>query len=78
MYYVYILLCSDNTYYIGLTGNIRKRIQEHKTGLVKYTKSRRPVKVVWIGIFRDKKKASLFEKYLKSGSGKAFLRKRLV
>jgi len=78
MYYVYILLCSDNTYYTGLTENIRKRIKEHKTGLVKYTKNRRPIKVVWIGIFRNKKKASLFEKYLKSGSRNAFLRKRLV
>ena len=78
MYYVYILLCRDKTYYIGLTNNIKRRVQEHINGLVHHTKSRLPVKVVWIGIFRNKKLAAKFEQYLKSGSGNAFLRKRLV
>ena len=78
MWYVYVLRCKDGTLYVGYTRNLRKRIQEHKNGLVKYTKARLPVKVIWIGVFLSKKKALLFEKYLKSGSGKAFLKKRLI
>ena len=47
-YYVYILECSDKTFYTGWTKNIEKRIQEHngKDG-AKYTRSRRPVKLVY-------------------------------
>mgnify|MGYP000418548823 CR=1 FL=1 len=78
MWYVYVLRCKDGTLYVGYTRNLRKRIQEHKNGSVKYTKTRLPVKVIWIGVFLSKKKAVLFEKYLKSGSGKAFLKKRLI
>jgi putative endonuclease len=75
---VYILLCSDKTYYVGLTDNIKKRINEHNLGFCKYTKSRLPIKVFWIGNFRNKKLAVDFEQYLKSGSGNAFFKKRLV
>jgi putative endonuclease len=51
-YFVYILLCSDNTLYTGITTNIKRRINEHngiesKTLGAKYTKSRRPVKLVY-------------------------------
>lgn len=45
MYYVYILLCADNTFYVGSTKNIEKRLYEHnnlKCG-AHYTKIRRPV-----------------------------------
>lgn len=48
-YYVYIVECSDSTYYCGYTNNIDARIKEHnysKTG-AKYTKSRRPVKLIY-------------------------------
>jgi len=49
-HYIYILECSDKTLYTGWTGNIEKRVQEHnncKHG-AKYTKSRRPVKLVYV------------------------------
>ena len=48
--YVYILECSDKTLYTGTTNNIEKRIQEHnntRTG-AKYTRTRRPVKLVYV------------------------------
>ncbi len=48
--YVYILECSDKTLYTGTTNNIEKRIQEHnntRTG-AKYTRARRPVKLVYV------------------------------
>ncbi len=46
--YVYILLCSDDSYYIGITNNVEQRIAYHNEGLDKeaYTYERRPVKFV--------------------------------
>ncbi len=78
MYYVYILLCSDGKYYVGLTRNINARYQNHLAGLSFSTKYRLPVKLVWTAIFYSRDKAVAFEQYLKSGSGNAFLKKRLV
>jgi predicted GIY-YIG superfamily endonuclease len=78
MYFVYILLCSDGEYYIGLTRNLKKRIIEHQNGLSFSTKYRRPIRLVWAGIFRRKSVAASFEHYLKTGSGKAFFKKRLI
>ncbi len=48
-YYVYILECSDSTLYTGWTRDVEKRIREHNIGKAgaKYTKSRRPVKLVY-------------------------------
>ncbi len=48
--YVYIVECSDKTFYTGSTGNIEKRIQEHNSGKAgaKYTRSRRPVTLVYL------------------------------
>ena len=49
-YYVYILKCSDKTFYTGWTSEIEKRIQEHNHGTcgAKYTRARRPVKLVYV------------------------------
>lgn len=48
-YYVYILLCSDGTYYTGMTNNLERRILQHKSGYKKdsYTYSRRPIELKW-------------------------------
>jgi putative endonuclease len=78
MCYVYILKCSNNSHYVGLTNDIKKRLREHNQGLCKYTKSKLPFKLVWLGIFRTKILAAAFEQYLKSGSGNAFMKKRLI
>jgi putative endonuclease len=49
-YYVYILECSDKSLYTGSTNNIEKRIKEHNSSRAgaKYTRGRRPVKLVHI------------------------------
>lgn len=78
MYYVYILKCSDNSTYVGLSENIKNRINQHNQGLVHHTKSRLPIKLIWLGTFINKTKAADFEKYLKSGSGIAFFKKRFI
>lgn len=78
MYFVYILQCSDSSYYTGCTSNLKNRIERHNKGQVHYTKDKLPVKLITYTAFSDKYKAYEFEKYLKSGSGIAFRNKRLI
>jgi predicted GIY-YIG superfamily endonuclease len=49
-YFVYILECSDGSYYTGSTDDIQKRLWHHEQGVQSnsYTYSRRPVKLVWV------------------------------
>ena len=53
--YVYILECSDGTYYTGITNNIQRRLDEHQSGrnAGSYTFSRRPVEMVFYAEFTD-------------------------
>ena len=71
-YYVYILLCKDNSYYTGITNNIEKRIAEHNHSPNKtsYTYSRRPVKIVFYETFQNPNDAILWEKRIKGWSRK--------
>lgn len=48
MAFVYILKCQDNSMYTGYTLNLRRRLREHNAGRgAKYTKQRRPVRLIW-------------------------------
>lgn len=78
MWQVYILKCADQSTYTGCTSNIEQRLERHSKGQVHYTSSRLPVQLITYINFSDKYKAFEFEKYLKSGSGRAFAKKRLV
>jgi len=78
MWFVYILKCADNSYYTGCTSDLDDRINRHLKGENTYTKERLPVSLVYYSAFMDKYKAYEFEKYLKSGSGKAFAKKRFL
>ena len=75
MNYVYILECTDKRTYIGCTNNLRDRIRRHEAGEVRATVDRLPIKLVAYFAFKDEKVAFRFEKYLKSGSGRAFIKK---
>lgn len=75
MYYVYILKCFDNKPYTGCTNDLKDRIERHRKGHVPATKERRPVELINYFAFKDKYKAFEFEKYLKTGSGRAFINK---
>jgi putative endonuclease len=77
MQYVYILMCSDGKKYTGCTSNLKLRIDRHKNGHVPATSDRRPVELITYLAFSDKHKAFNFEKYLKTGSGRAFANKHL-
>ena len=78
MWSVYILKCCDSTFYTGCTGNLDERMKDHNNGKVNYTSTRLPFELKTHIVFSDKYKAFNFEKYLKSGSGKAFAFKSLV
>lgn len=58
MNYTYIVECSDGTLYTGWTNNLEKRLEAHNSGKgAKYTKSRRPVKIVYKELFETKEEA---------------------
>ena len=78
MWTVYILKCNDGTHYVGCTSNMEERLMRHNRGNVSYTKSRLPLQIEIQIQFRYKYKAYAFEKYLKSGSGRAFALKRFI
>lgn len=78
MWIVYILKCNDGTHYTGCTNNLDDRILRHEKGSIYYTSSRLPVELVFYCAFKEKHKAFFFEKYLKSGSGKSFAKRRLI
>ncbi len=75
---VYILCCSDGTYYTGCTSNLQERIRRHNRAEVHYTMNKLPVNLITCIVFTNKYKAFEFEKYLKSGSGIAFRNKHLL
>lgn len=78
MKYVYILRCSDGNLYTGCTADVDERLNRHNLGHVPATKLRLPAALVTYIAFTEKHKAFAFEKYLKTGSGRAFLNKRLI
>ena len=78
MHYVYILECNDGSPYTGCTEDLKARYQRHINGHVPATKSRLPVELSFYCAFKYKDKAFEFEKYLKSGSGRAFMQKRFL
>ncbi len=70
-FYVYILRCADNSYYIGQTDNLEKRIAEHKMGEIKgYTSSRLPVELVFSDEFSSREEAIVLERQIKGWSRK--------
>lgn len=76
MQYVYILRCKDGSPYTGCTSDLKERFKRHCDGQVSSTKAKLPVELVFYCAFKEKLKAFQFEKYLKSGSGRAVMYKR--
>ncbi len=72
IYYVYIVKCSDNSYYTGFTNDLERRINEHNVGLnpASYTYTRKPVELVFYYEFNDVNQAIQFEKQIKGWSRK--------
>lgn len=79
MKYVYILqsLTSGERFYTGITDDLKARLSKHNSGGVPHTDKYRPWRIKTYIVFSDEKRALAFEKYLKSGSGRAFAKARL-
>jgi predicted GIY-YIG superfamily endonuclease len=74
MKYVYLIqsIPFPNQRYIGLTSDIKARIEAHNEGRSAHTSKHKPWKLVAYMAFSNESKAAEFERYLKSGSGHAF------
>jgi len=78
-HYVYIIESEkDGKPYTGYTTDLNLRLKQHNSDESAYTKGKGPWRLKWYSSFVDKEKALSFEKYLKSGSGYTFARKRFI
>jgi putative endonuclease len=79
MTYVYILTSLENSehYYVGITADLRSRLEKHNAGEVPHTSKYRPWALKTYIAFSNERQAIAFERYLKSASGRAFAKKRL-
>ncbi len=76
MWYVYFLQLDHGDIYVGSTNDLRRRINSHARGDVASTKAHLPVALKSYVAVETEKVARELERYLKSGSGKAFAKKR--
>jgi len=80
MHYVYLLrsVQHPNEFYVGQSENLKGRLAAHNDGQSIYTQRHKPWNLVWYSAFQTREAALRFEKYLKSGSGKTFLRRHFI
>jgi putative endonuclease len=76
--HIYIEDAIDNKLYIGSTNDITRRLTEHNSGKVDSTKNRTPLRLEVYFAVKDKARAITLEQYFKTGSGRAFLQKRII
>ena len=77
MKYVYILESERGShFYVGVTSNLKARVRLHNAGKVNHTAKHAPWKIRTYIAFSDGDRTMEFERYLKSGSGRAFAEKR--
>ena len=69
-YFVYMLRCADGSYYVGVTNNVHRRVEEHISGIEPrcYTYTRRPVALVYFMAFKYIRDAINFETMIKKWS----------
>ena len=79
VYYVYLIgsLSAQGERCVGMTTHLKQRLQVHNHGRSSHTAKFSPWKLITYVAFIDRAKADVLERYLKSGSGHAFARKRL-
>ena len=67
-WFVYVLRCADGSLYTGITTDIARRVNEHNNGKLAaaYTRSHRPVKLVYQEAFKDRSAASMREAEIKN------------
>jgi len=67
-FFVYMLRCTDASYYCGQTDDIASRLEQHYAGEIAYTSTRKPVQLVWQGEFESREVAIAFEQQIKGWS----------
>jgi putative endonuclease len=79
-YFVYILrsIPKPHKTYIGFTSDLEQRLFQHNEGESRYTNMHKPWKIETFIAFSSKSQAEDFEKYLKTGSGGAFMKRHLL
>lgn len=78
MFYTYVLLSAkDKEWYIGWTNDLKIRLKKHNKGQVLATKHRTPLKLIYYEACLEKELAIAREKQLKTGFGRAYLKRRL-
>ena len=79
MHYVYLIesFSAPHEPYVGITSDLEQRLREHNAGKASHTSKFKPWKLTAYVAFTNRAKAEAFERYIKSGSGHAFARKRL-
>ena len=68
MWFVYILICSDDTFYTGITTDLERRLKQHNWEIIwwaKYTRVRTPVQIIYTSEFENKSEASKEEYRIK-------------
>lgn len=80
MIYVYLIesVHQRQQHYVGITRNLNQRLLDHNEGKSPHTSKFKPWRLVAYTGFADEQTASDFEKYLKSGSGKTFLKRHFL
>ncbi len=78
MWYVYFLELKNGDLYVGSTNDLRRRVHSHQAGRVASTSSNLPVVLRSYVAVGDETTSRRLERYFKSGSGKAFARKRFL
>jgi putative endonuclease len=78
VHYVYVLRSlKDGKLYTGCSSDLRNRIAAHRAGTVQATRHRRPLRLIYYEAYLSPKDARAREVFLKSGSGKRFIRRQL-
>ena len=79
MHYVYILQNKrDKEFYVGSTGDLKRRYSEHTAGRVESTKHRLPLRLLCYEAYNTKEEAARREDYLKTSDGRKDIRKRVI
>jgi putative endonuclease len=80
LYYTYLLRSESHPTetYIGSTSDLRKRLSAHNSGKSPHTRKFTPWRLLFYAAFPNKPLAEKFERYLKSGSGRAFTTRHLT
>lgn len=78
MWYVYFLELANGDIYVGSTNDLRRRIESHRRGQVVSTRPNLPVTLRSYVAVAAERNARDLERYFKSGSGKAFAKKRFL